>query len=126
MGNKTKHSKRYLAARTSFPVPSPDAVVDASGGRGAWRAKTLAVWGIPWPPPSGWRAKLADLYNAGRTSWSGWEVRAPARSPTSVPKTVMVPPDLRPHERIIYLDKRATAILHANPAKPGARHGRRH
>lgn len=26
--------------------------------RGGWTRDTLAAWGIPWPPPEGWRRKL--------------------------------------------------------------------
>ena len=26
--------------------------------RGDWTRKTLAGWGVPWPPPKGWRAAL--------------------------------------------------------------------
>lgn len=26
--------------------------------RGGWTRKTLAGWGVSWPPPKGWRAKL--------------------------------------------------------------------
>ncbi len=26
--------------------------------RGGWSAATLASWGVPWPPPKGWRQRL--------------------------------------------------------------------
>ena len=26
--------------------------------RGGWTRKTLARWGVPWPPPKGWRTAL--------------------------------------------------------------------
>lgn len=26
--------------------------------RGGWTRKQLAEWGVPWPPPKGWRKKL--------------------------------------------------------------------
>lgn len=26
--------------------------------KGGWTKETLAVWGVPWPPPKGWRAAL--------------------------------------------------------------------
>ncbi len=26
--------------------------------RGGWTRKTLARWGVPWPPPRGWRTAL--------------------------------------------------------------------
>ena len=34
-------------------------------GIGAWSAKQLAAWGVPWPPPKGWRRKLnGGVYRA--------------------------------------------------------------
>jgi hypothetical protein len=29
-----------------------------AGGTDAWTAATLAAWGVPWPPPKGWKAAL--------------------------------------------------------------------
>jgi hypothetical protein len=26
--------------------------------RGGWTKATLAQWGVPWPPPKGWKAAL--------------------------------------------------------------------
>ncbi len=26
--------------------------------KGAWTRETLAAWGVPWPPPSGWKQRL--------------------------------------------------------------------
>lgn len=31
---------------------------DARTPRGAWTKETLAQWGVPWPPPAGWRKQL--------------------------------------------------------------------
>ena len=28
--------------------------------RGGWTKKILAVWGVPWPPPKGWKAWLVE------------------------------------------------------------------
>lgn len=30
----------------------------AKSPKGGWSAKTLASWGVPWPPPKGWRKRL--------------------------------------------------------------------
>jgi hypothetical protein len=30
----------------------------AKSPRGAWTKATLAGWGVPWPPPRGWRTAL--------------------------------------------------------------------
>ena len=37
----------------------PDAEIEAAKTvRGGWTRETLARWGVPWPPPKGWRTKL--------------------------------------------------------------------
>jgi hypothetical protein len=28
--------------------------------RGGWTRAQLAVWGVPWPPPKGWKKKLIE------------------------------------------------------------------
>lgn len=30
----------------------------ARSPRGGWTKATLAKWGVPWPPPKGWRQRL--------------------------------------------------------------------
>ena len=32
----------------------------ARSPRGGWTAATLAKWGVPWPPPKGWRRALLN------------------------------------------------------------------
>lgn len=45
------------------PAPSPEEVAAAATSpRGGWSAKQLAAWGVPWPPPKGWREDLARRY----------------------------------------------------------------
>lgn len=39
-------------------VPSPDEVTAAMTENGGWTKKQLAEWGIPFPPPPGWRRHL--------------------------------------------------------------------
>ena len=41
---------------------SPDEITAAQTPAGAWARATLAAWGVPWPPPSGWRSRLAANY----------------------------------------------------------------
>lgn len=44
-----------------------------ASGNLAWKAKQLAEWGVPWPPPAGWKDalianfndKVADLHEPG-------------------------------------------------------------
>jgi len=43
-------------------VPSPQEILDARSPAGGWTKKTLAGWGIGWPPPKGWRADLNSRY----------------------------------------------------------------
>lgn len=30
-------------------------ILAARTPKGAWTAKQLAAWGVPWPPPGGWK-----------------------------------------------------------------------
>jgi hypothetical protein len=39
-------------------VPTPEEIVRARTPAGGWTRTQLAAWGIPWPPPRGWRKKL--------------------------------------------------------------------
>lgn len=57
MGKKTKVALARLK-RGKFTVPSPHDVIAAMSPAGAWTAITLAEWGVPWPPPHGWREAL--------------------------------------------------------------------
>lgn len=36
-----------------------------ASGNPAWTAKQLAEWGVPWPPPGGWKDALIANYNKG-------------------------------------------------------------
>ncbi|RSS79406.1 hypothetical protein [Streptomyces sp. WAC06614] len=47
---------------TSY-VPSPDEVSAAQTANGGWTKSQLAEWGVPWPPPSGWRKRLEAKWN---------------------------------------------------------------
>jgi hypothetical protein len=39
-------------------IPTKKEIVKARTRAGGWTRKQLAEWGIPWPPPKGWRGKL--------------------------------------------------------------------
>lgn len=43
-------------------VPSPAEVTKARTRRGGWTRAQLAEWGVPWPPPRGWRQSLHELW----------------------------------------------------------------
>ena len=48
------------------PAPSPAEVAAAgTSSRGGWSAERLAAWGVPWPPPKGWRDELARRHGLG-------------------------------------------------------------
>lgn len=56
---------------------------------GGWRRATLAKWGVPWPPPKGWRKALID----GRTIPAQKAIAAPAVGPgSSTPYSVTLAP----------------------------------
>lgn len=51
--------KAYQAgSRAEVRIPSPDEVMAAQTVNGGWLKKDLASWGIPWPPPRGWKQRL--------------------------------------------------------------------
>jgi hypothetical protein len=41
-------------------VPTPEEIEAARTPNGGWTRETLASWGVPWPPPKGWRKDLAE------------------------------------------------------------------
>ena len=43
-------------------LPSPEEVEAARTERGGWTKETLAAWGVPWPPPKGWKKDLERRY----------------------------------------------------------------
>ncbi|MEU9047863.1 MULTISPECIES: sigma factor-like helix-turn-helix DNA-binding protein [unclassified Kitasatospora] len=57
------------------PTPPPAAPVrptaeDIEAARtpaGGWRRDQLAAWGVPWPPPKGWKKRLIDQAHSART-----------------------------------------------------------
>jgi hypothetical protein len=44
--------------KVTMRVPSPDQVEKARTPKGGWTKKQLAQWGVPWPPPHGWKKDL--------------------------------------------------------------------
>ena len=47
------------------PAPSPKEIAAACKGPGGWTKAQLAAWGVPWPPPKGWRAELERRHRLG-------------------------------------------------------------
>lgn len=45
-------------------LPSPEEIEAAKTRRGGWTRNQLAQWGVPWPPPKGWRRRLIEAHDA--------------------------------------------------------------
>lgn len=39
-------------------LPSPEEIERARTPRGGYDREQLATWGVPWPPPKGWKKAL--------------------------------------------------------------------
>jgi len=52
-------------------LPSPEDIEAAKTPHGGWTRAQLAQWGVPWPPPKGWRAE----------SQAKWELAQKKASP---------------------------------------------
>jgi hypothetical protein len=48
----------------TYHLPSPEEVYQAQTVNGGWTRDTLARWGVPWPPPKGWRRRLREDFLA--------------------------------------------------------------
>ena len=85
-------------------IPSPDEIEAARTPAGGWTRDQLAAWGVPWPPPAGWKQRLADQWKAARQQPSprpGPPAAAPGggEEPQATPGVVEVPgpePDWQP------------------------------
>lgn len=47
-------------------TPSPQEIEAAKTPAGGWTKDTLAQWGVPWPPPKGWREDLIRRHRRAR------------------------------------------------------------
>ncbi|MFD7856155.1 TnsA endonuclease N-terminal domain-containing protein [Streptomyces microflavus] len=46
-------------------LPSPEDIEASRSPAGGWSRKQLADWGVPWPPPKGWKEQLIARWDAG-------------------------------------------------------------
>lgn len=67
--------------------PTPDEIEAARSPFGGWTAATLASWGVPWPPPKGWRRALEQAAIAARRSGSEPKKRAKTAAPPDIKTT---------------------------------------
>ena len=40
--------------------PTPEEIESAKTPKGGWTRETLERWGVPWPPPKGWKKRLLE------------------------------------------------------------------
>jgi hypothetical protein len=57
---------RMKSGKEYIEVPSDQEIEDARTARGGWTKETLARWGVPWPPPRGWKKALRKWEKALR------------------------------------------------------------
>lgn len=47
-------------------LPSPEEIKAAKTPKGAWTRAQLDEWGVPWPPPKGWKDELIECWETAR------------------------------------------------------------
>lgn len=81
MVRKTQQA-RHRIERRNFSIPSPAEVVEKMTPAGAWTAAQLAEWGVPWPPPHGWRRELERRWQAHGNATTNCPVTLPRERET--------------------------------------------
>ena len=65
----------------------------AKSPKGGWKREQLAKWGVPWPPPKGWKkALLAKGNSKARTQRKPEPPRGDTKAHAVLVKTQMVTP----------------------------------
>ena len=54
-------------------MPNEEEILAARTAQGGWTKAQLAEWGVPWPPPRGWKERLVEEsrlqgFRLGRTA----------------------------------------------------------
>ncbi|MFE8940925.1 hypothetical protein ACFYNX_26005 [Streptomyces sp. NPDC007872] len=62
-------------------LPSPEEIEAARTPAGGWKRDQLAAWGVPWPPPKGWKDEQHQLWTAARQDGSPPPPPHPAPAP---------------------------------------------
>ena len=59
--NLNLSSEEYVG-QLGMETPSPKEIEDRRSIAGRWSRSVLEGWGVPWPPPRGWRHRLIERY----------------------------------------------------------------
>ncbi|WP_328381804.1 hypothetical protein OHS81_01885 [Streptomyces sp. NBC_00400] len=59
-------------------LPSSEEIQAARTPAGGWKRDQLAAWGIPWPPPKGWKGELAERWRAAHQDGAPPPLPSPA------------------------------------------------
>lgn len=62
-------------------IPSPAEIEAARTPRGAWTRAQLAQWGVPWPPPGGWKRRLEEQWLKAHPQFNGTASASPPSAP---------------------------------------------
>jgi hypothetical protein len=52
----------YIGLSKDVRTPSPREIAAAITDKGGWTREQLALWGVPFPPPHGWKRELERRY----------------------------------------------------------------
>jgi hypothetical protein len=55
---ETRRTPEQAAILARLPLPTEAEIEAGRSPRGGWTREQLAKWGVPWPPPAGWRQAL--------------------------------------------------------------------
>lgn len=60
--NEIFRRRKKCGMTTPIAGVSADEIEASKSVAGGWTKKTLAAWGVPWPPPKGWKGVLIANY----------------------------------------------------------------
>jgi len=67
---------------------SEEEILAARSPKGGWTRKTLEKWGVPWPPPKGWKTELTEAPTINRPEIK--DEPQTLRPPKAIPATLYV------------------------------------
>jgi hypothetical protein len=61
--NEDEELQRWIEAdHADVVLPTEEEIEAAMTPAGGWTKATLASWGVPWPPPKGWRKHFREVW----------------------------------------------------------------